>query len=279
MARFTRTWWGKRFIEALERFSDSARLGRGRSYARNGKVLNFHLEKGSITAKVRGSINPYFGVYKEPLYKTDITIKAISKKDWTKVIAHISSKASFVSKLLMNEMPDTIENAFSDLSLHLLPHSRKDFETHCSCPDWANPCKHIAGVYYLVAAEFDNDPFLMFELRGLSKEDLQKELKKSPLGQALISSFGEREIAIEPSESYYAKLQEEPLPENMDLKSFWSGKRKLPQQIEPPTQTGVPALPIKKQGDYPPFWHKDNSFIDIMEEFYGRVRQKNKKSL
>lgn len=279
MAKFTRTWWGQRFIEALEQFTESGRLGRGRSYARNGKVLNFHLEKGKITAKVRGSINPYFGVYKEPRYNTHIEIKPISKRNWVKVIQHISSKASYVSKLLMNEMPDTIEDAFSELSLHLLPQSKRDFTTSCSCPDWANPCKHIAGVYYLVAAEFDRDPFLMFELRGLSKQELQDELAKSPLGQALVSQLAAQDVLVEPSASYYTALQAETISREMDIKTFWTGEKKLPDEMEPSSLFGVPALLIKKQGDFPPFWDKDQSFVKIMEDFYARVKGKNKNFL
>jgi uncharacterized Zn finger protein len=150
MAQFSRTWWGQRFIQALEEFSDEARLGRGRAYARNGKVKEHQIANGKITAKVRGSINPYFGVYKEPLYKISIEIKQISAADWSKVIARLGAKASLISKLLLGEVPDNIEATFAELNLHLLPHSRKDFKTDCSCPDYSNPCKHIAGVYYLV---------------------------------------------------------------------------------------------------------------------------------
>ncbi len=242
-------------------------------------MLNFKLERGKITAKVRGSINPYFGVYKEPLYKTSITIKPISKKDWSGIIKLISSKASYVSKLLMGEMPDNIEDAFAELSLHLLPHSHSDFNTSCSCPDWANPCKHIAGVYYLVAAEFDRDPFMMFELRGLSQDELHAELTKSPLGKVLISQLSNQDVAVEPSESYYTRLEKETAEEDLDIKAFWTGKKKLPQQIEAPLPQTVLALLIKKQGDFPPFWEKDISFIAVMEDFYKRVRQKNKKHL
>src|ERR671924_422751 len=133
MAEFSRTWWGQRFIEALEEFTDPNRLGRGRSYARNGRILDYTLTKGTVTAKVRGSINPYFGVYKEPIYDTSIKIKPISTTDWAKGIAQIASRADLVTKLLMNEMPDTIEDVFSGLGLHLLPHSQRDFTTDCSC--------------------------------------------------------------------------------------------------------------------------------------------------
>ena len=135
MAQFSRTWWGQRFIAALEQFTDPAAWDVGVPMRSNGRILDYTLANGTVTAKVRGSINPYFGVYKEPIYKTSITIKAISAADWTKVIRQIASRADLVTKLLMNEMPDTIEEAFSGLGLHLLPHSERDFVTDCSCPD------------------------------------------------------------------------------------------------------------------------------------------------
>ena len=228
MAQFSRTWWGQRFIEALEKFTDPARLGRGRSYASGGRILDYTLAKGTVTAKVRGSINPYFGVYKEPIYKTSITLKAISSADWKKAIHHIVSRADLVTKLLMNEMPDTIEDAFSGLGLHLLPHSERDFETDCSCPDWANPCKHIAGVYYLLASALDNDPFLMFELRGLSRDDLHTELVRSPLGQILASALTTEDVLVEPVESYYTRPTREPDVVIDSHKEFWTGAKRLP---------------------------------------------------
>jgi uncharacterized Zn finger protein len=277
MAQFSRTWWGQRFIEALEKFTDPARLGRGRSYASGGRILDYTLANGTVTARVRGSINPYFGVYKEPIYRTSITIKAISSTDWKKAIRHIASRADLVTKLLMNEMPDTIEDAFSGLGLHLLPHSERDFETDCSCPDWANPCKHIAGVYYLLASALDHDPFLMFELRGLSRDDLHAELARSPLGQILATALKSEDVpAVEPVESYYTRPDRELDAVVASHKEFWTGAKRLPAPPATASQTSVPALLIKKQGDYPPFWHKDVSFISVMEELYERVRTKNK---
>jgi uncharacterized Zn finger protein len=276
MGQFSRTWWGQRFIEALERFTDPARLGRGRSYASNGRILDYTLAKGTVTAKVRGSINPYFGVYKEPLYKTTITIRAISGAEWTTAIRKIASRADLVTKLLMNEMPDTIEDVFAEMGLHLLPSSERDFETNCSCPDWANPCKHIAGVYYLLASALDNDPFLMFELRGLSREDLHAELLRSPLGEVLASALKSEEVQVQPVESYYTRPTREKAPVTPGYKEFWTGAKRLPAPPAPAAQASVPALLMKKQGDYPPFWPKDLSFISVMEELYERVRTKNK---
>lgn len=275
MAQFSRTWWGQRFIAALEKIMDSGRLGRGRSYARGGKVKSFEIQDGIISAKVRGSVNPYFGVYKEPLYTTTIEFKTISAANWSAAIAYIASKASLISRLMLNEIPDNIDDAFAKLDLHLLPHHKNDFKTDCSCPDWSNPCKHIAGVYYLLAAQLDQDPFLLFELRGLSREALQKELAKSPLGQALSAELTLEKAAPEPDLSYFTKptLQKSVAVES--LKDFWHGAKRLPHTVETHTQASVPAILVKKQGDFPPFWEKESSFIEIMEELYGRVRSKN----
>ncbi|MGK7917959.1 MAG: SWIM zinc finger family protein [Prochloraceae cyanobacterium] len=275
MAQFSRTWWGKRFIEALEAFTDSARLGRGRSYARNGKIKEYGISQGKITARVRGSVNPYFGVYKEPLYNTTIEIKRIAAADWSKAIAILGSKASWVSKLLMNEVPDNIEEAFTQLNLHLLPHSRQDFKTSCSCPDWSNPCKHIAGVYYLVASSLDQDPFLLFELRGIERSKLQLELAKSPLGKVLSEAIETEEIPPEPVASYQTRPEKVPAHESLSLKEFWLGAKRLPQTVEAASPASIPAIALKKAGDFPPFWPKDISFIEVMEELYQRVRSKN----
>jgi uncharacterized Zn finger protein len=275
MEQFSKTWWGKRFIEALEKFSNSARLSRGRSYARNDRIKEYHITNNQITAKVRGSVNPYFGVYKEPLYNINIEIKAIAPADWSKVISHLGSKASSISKLLLKEVPDNIEETFAQLNLHLLPHNRQDFKTNCSCPDWENPCKHIAGVYYLVASELDQDPFLLFELRGISRSQLQQELAKSPLGQILSKSLASQEIPPFPVDAYYTKPKKMQISQPPSVKDFWHPQKRLPQTVEVSPTPSLPAIAIKKAGDFPPFWKKDLSFLEVMEEFYGRVKTKN----
>ncbi len=279
MAKFTRTWWGDCFIQALEEFTDDSRLQRGRSYARGGKVLNFEIDKNHITAQVKGSINPYFGVYKEPTYNISIEIKPIGKTSWNEAITKLSSKASVVSRLLLNEVPENIEDNFAHLGLNLLPHSSKDFTTRCSCPDYANPCKHIAGVYYLVASQLDKNPFLLFELRGLSKAELQTKLANSPLGKALSESLNSEEISLEPAISFYTTLEKQSVDQKPTAREFWLGTKRLPSTIEVPNQSSVSAILVKKQGDFPPFWPKDNSFIQTMEEFYQRVKTKNQKLL
>ena len=276
MGEFSRTWWGQKFISAIESFTDSARLGRGRSYARGGKILDFAVNKGEIEATVRGSVNPYFGVYKEPRYHTVVKIKPIPKKDWSKIIQNMASNASFVSKLLLNEVPENIESSFREVNKHLLPHSKSDFQTSCSCPDWSNPCKHIAGLCYRFAAELDDDPFLIFELRGLTKEQLHQELAKTPLGQALVAGLKTEELAPEPITSYFTRPKTKQLNAETSLREFWQGKTITPNQLAESKETDITGILVKKAGDFPPFWHRDTSFIATMEELYQRVKTKNR---
>jgi uncharacterized Zn finger protein len=278
MASLGKTWWGQRFIAALEGFTDSGRLQRGRGYSGASRILAFAIADGLVTATVRGNVNPYFGVYKEPRYKTRIRMAPIPPKDWDKAVAHLGSNAALVAKLLMDEMPDKIDDAFAGLKLHLLPRSRKDFAlTDCSCPDSANPCKHVAGVYYRLAGQLDSDPFLLFELRGLSRERLRQALGTTPLGRALAPLTADQPTEIAAAESFYTRpAAATAVP---DYRAFWHGKKRLPGEIEPPTPAAVPAILVRKAGDFPPFWDKESSFVEVMEELYLRVREKNKGAL
>ncbi|MEM8718373.1 MAG: SWIM zinc finger family protein [Cyanobacteria bacterium P01_G01_bin.39] len=276
MGEFSRTWWGQKFIKAIESFTDSARLGRGRSYARGSKILEFAVNKGKIEATIRGSINPYFGVYTEPRYHTVVKIKAIAKKDWTKIIQSMATNASFVSKLLLNEVPENIESSFREVNQNLLPHSESDFQTSCSCPDYSNPCKHIAGLCYRFASELDEDPFLVFELRGLTKKQLHQELAKTPLGRALVAGLKTEELALNPITSYYTRPQTKQLSAVTSLKEFWQGKTIVPPTITETRETNISGILVKKAGDFPEFWHRDTSFIATMDELYQRVKTKNR---
>lgn len=161
---FGESWWAKRWIAVLESFDIGARLNRGRSYARKGQVMNVDIDKGSVRAKVQGSSS-------RP-YRITIEIKALSTADWKKLAQALSTEAVFAAKLLAGEMPQEIEQVFARTGLSLFPAKLRDLETDCSCPDWSNPCKHIAAVYYLLGEEFDRDPFLLFRLRGMSREEL-----------------------------------------------------------------------------------------------------------
>jgi len=274
-ASMSRTWWGEKFLEALETFTDPGRLQRGRGYSDGNRIKSYTLEGGTLAAKVRGSINPYFGVYKEPTYTTAVQLKAIPQKQWDRLIKSLGSRAGMITRLLLNEMPESIETMFSEASLNLLPADSKDFSTDCSCPDYANPCKHVAGLCYMLAGKLDQDPILLFELRGLPREQLRAALLKTPLGRALAESMvDEEEITPEPSISYYTRPQRVEVPE-VRYGDYWGEHASLPP--EPPPATPVlPAVLIRKGGENPPFWDQDRSFVETMVELYERIRRGNK---
>ncbi|MBN1877685.1 MAG: SWIM zinc finger family protein [Anaerolineae bacterium] len=159
--QFVKSWWGSRWIKALTQLMDSGRLGRGRSYARKGQVLEITIKPGKVTARVQGS--------RATPYKVSIELKPLTTAQWDRVLDTLAEQAIFAAQLLNEEMPDDIERVFEQAGVPLFPESGHDLVTKCSCPDWANPCKHTAAVYYLLGERFDEDPFLLFELRGQDK--------------------------------------------------------------------------------------------------------------
>jgi uncharacterized Zn finger protein len=165
---FGQSWWARRWLDVLERLELGGRLTRGRSYARRGQVLDITIEEGLVRASVQGSRS-------EP-YAVTIRVRPLSASEWGKVAESLRGQARFAAKLLASEMPEDVEEAFKGTGVTLFPARRAELATECSCPDWANPCKHIAAVYYLLGEEFDRDPFLIFRLRGIEREELLPRL-------------------------------------------------------------------------------------------------------
>ncbi|MEB4591357.1 SWIM zinc finger family protein [Candidatus Thiothrix sp. Deng01] len=274
MAKMTRTWWGEKFLNVLAISMDSGRLGRGRAYSGPNRLLSFAIDGPLAKATVRGNVNPYFGVTKEPRYQVEVKLKPLSPKDWGKLIEAISQNAACLSQLLLNEMPAAIESVFARQNLHLLPQRSSDLISTCSCPDYASPCKHVAGVYYKLASLLDRDPMLLFQLRGMDPVRLQEKLADSPLGKALLEQRGETGQALEYHAHRYPEPQQQPLAVT-SLKAFWQGQTALPL-VEASGKAATPAVLVKKGGDYPAFWQRDNSFIGAMEALYTSVTDKNK---
>lgn len=188
------TWWGQRWIEALESVlrGDSGRLARGRTYARAGRTHDLVVKRGKVTAKVTGSrATPY-----------DITIELTELDDaaWTKAIGGMAAKAQFSAELLAGQMPQEIDEVFREAGASLFPKQRADLKTSCSCPDWGDPCKHVAATHYVLGEALDRDPFLLFELRGRTKERVLEALRAARGGASeTTSKRGGRSKAAPPS--------------------------------------------------------------------------------
>ncbi len=239
---FSVTWWGKRWVATLESFDIGARMGRGRSYARNGSVLSLDIASGEVKAKVQGS-------YPQP-YKISIKLKAMPDSDWRKLAAALSTQAIFAAKLLAGEMPQEIEDVFKAAGLALFPAKSRDLVTDCSCPDWSNPCKHIAAVYYLLGEEFDRDPFLLFKLRGMERA-------------AFIKLLGAATPAKKAVEEVAAALPPEPL----SAATFWQAAPLAPDWLGEARTPPVNAAVLQRLGNFP-FWRGTETLAEALTPVY-----------
>jgi uncharacterized Zn finger protein len=166
---FGETWWARRWVNVLESFGYGGRLARGRTYARGGAVVSLEIGRGNATARVQGS--------RPSPYTVRLSMPPLKDEQWDRAIDAMAEQAIVSAKLLAGEMPLEIEEAFAAAEVPLFPRSARDLATTCSCPDPANPCKHIAAVYYLLGERFDSDPFLLLQLRGRDKEQLIAALR------------------------------------------------------------------------------------------------------
>jgi uncharacterized Zn finger protein len=259
--RFGKSWWAGKWIAALERLVDPGRLSRGRSYARSGQVLNIDIQPGRVDSRVQGSrLKPY---------QVRIKIEPLSNRAWTRVTEAMASQAIFAAKLLSGEMPQNIEEAFRKAKVSLFPAKSGDLETNCSCPDYANPCKHIAAVYYLLGEQFDADPFLIFRLRGKSKNDIMALLRtrRSSPEPVAAKSRRKRDAQAKPEET------EPAVPLETGLDRFWdlaSNLNEFQAVIEVPQVDGAP---VKRLGS-PGFWRNNKvDFIGALTHAYQSVTQ------
>jgi uncharacterized Zn finger protein len=216
---FGQRWWAKRWIAVLEGFDLGARLSRGRAYARAGQVTDIALELGGVRASVQGS--------RAKPYQVTIRMRELTAREWSAAGAAISANTRLAAMLLAGEMPEDIETAFAAAGTTLFPKTQRELKTACSCPDWSNPCKHVAAVFYLIGEEFDRDPFLLFVVRGLPREAVRDLL--APLDV--------------PGGSTAAGRAVEPRAERM------SARRECAKPVE--SRSGTKRAAAKGQKEYP----------------------------
>jgi uncharacterized Zn finger protein len=185
---FAKNWWATRWIEAMERLVDSGRLSRGRRYARKGQVLSIEEKKDGVQARVQGS--------RRTPYKVTIQVMPLKDTQWEKVIDVLADQALFTAQLLAGEMPNDIDQVFEAAGTSLFPARSGDLITECSCPDWSNPCKHVAATHYILGERFDEDPFLLFRLRGRSQEQILQGLRQRRAGQESDEEEDEIEVIV-----------------------------------------------------------------------------------
>jgi uncharacterized Zn finger protein len=157
-----KSFWGKSWCDNLERYSDyESRLPRGRTYVRNGSVVDLQIAKGEIVAFVAGS----------ELYKIKIGIAPVKSSRWKSICRDCAGSIDSLVELLQGRLAKGVMDRVCREGDGLFP-SPDEIELSCSCPDWADMCKHVAAALYGVGARLDQKPQLLFVLRGVDESDL-----------------------------------------------------------------------------------------------------------
>ena len=252
-------WWVERWLDLLASYRFKKRLERGRSYAREGNVLSMEFANSRAKAEVQGSDN-------QP-YRVSLSLDSFSNEDWNFVITKMSEKAVFSAQLLAGEMPETIEAVFTASGLSLFPFTLNDVRSRCSCPDKANPCKHIAAVYYQLADRFSEDPFIIFQLRGRTKNQIIERLRQIRSQKAKKSLKGVPPAAI-------AKLNLTVAQDvNEDPKGFWQYNEPLESNlvaIVPPLEQ---KTPLEILGEIPLATADANAVQQYLTQVYQTTAQ------
>jgi len=248
--------WGQRWIALLETRMAGPRLGRGRNYAASGQVASLSLEPGRVTAVVQGA-SP------QP-YHVTLNFRTLNAEGRRLVLAALNTHPLLLARLLAGEPPPEVEAVFSTTGCPLFPEDPTDLRADCTCPDWANPCKHTAAVGFLLAEAVDRDPLLLLALRGVTRDTL--------VGQPPPWEHAHPEGAVD------AAL---PLPESGDALpadpvAFWGQPTHPDDPLSAHPDLGpAPAegeiAPLVRRLGAPPFWRGEERFLEAMRIVYGRA--------
>ena len=220
----TREWWVQRWLELLDSYRFKKRLERARNYAREGNVLSIDFQGAQVLAKVQGTAT-------EP-YEVSLSLEPFTDEDWDYIIETMSEKAIYSASLLAGEMPQNIEEVFEANGKRLFPFNLGEIQSQCSCPDKANPCKHIGAVYYQLGDRFSEDPFVLFQLRGRTKTQILDSLRQlrsrityEQDTEAKLFCAVEEETRIPKTDSLKKNSPE------LDIQEFWKYDRALESSL------------------------------------------------
>ena len=257
------TWWGQRWIEALEHVlrGHSGRLARGKTYARAGRTHDLVIRGGTVTAQVTGS--------RDAPYEVVVELAQLSDDAWQRAIAALARKAQFSAELLAGQMPQAIDDAFVEAGVSLFPKERAELTTSCTCPDWGDPCKHVAATHYVLGEALDRDPFLLFELRGKTKPEVLEALRVARGGNADVRRKPGRKAKTAPAPE--TPESERSVGRPPDAPAVKLGKLTAADYDRP--RTALPALhfsfdapaahgTVLRQLGKPPAWASDASPAD-----------------
>lgn len=250
------SWWGSRWVRALAQLLSPRLLGRGRIYAGTGRLLDLDIGIGVVLAQAQGED----GV----VCHLRVELQTFDDDTWERVTATMAAQAIYAAQLLNGEMPMDIEAVFSAEGVSLFPASRREFHAQCSCPDYARPCQHVAAVLWVIGERLDDDPFLLFALRGRTKEQFLAGLRER---RARDSEGRAHDGAV----AALAAAMEQGGPE-VDIEGFWRlgpEVESLQVRVAPPE---VEMEVVKLLGD--PTFAEDETLLERLTRIYRLVTRR-----
>jgi uncharacterized Zn finger protein/superfamily II DNA or RNA helicase len=201
-SRYGITPWGSWFIDALDSYKMGERLERGRRYANAGRVLSLELKEGRVIAKVEGNSSPF--------YRVAISFPPL--KEIEQVYSMIENNLPLLARISAGELPETFLQQLKKRGINLIPRRWQEMKRSCTCPDWGDPCKHMAALYYIIAREIDVDPHVLFRLRGM---DLSERF-----GKAVVHSIAQPFTVMYTSKETSGKREQEHARELVELEAI-----------------------------------------------------------
>ena len=259
-------WWVEQWMELINGYRFKKRLERAWGYAREGNVTSIRFEGRRVHARVQGT--------DEEPYKVKLWLDVLNDEDWGYVLEALTQKARWSAQLLAGIMPSDIERAFAASGKRLFPFKLQEVRSECSCPDKANPCKHISAVYFLMGDRFSEDPFVLFQLRGRNRskllEDLAEKRRKALAAMVKTKAIGKQKAA-----SISKKAPEEtaaipPHPAVLDPGLWWHYNRSLDGDLVVVTaalegDTGLDAAGELPLAEDPRFPEARNTFLSNLK--------------
>lgn len=220
------SFWGMAWCENLENYADWAnRLPRGRTYARNGTIVDLQIEPGQISALVSGS----------SLYRVKVSIKPINKKSWQSIRGDCARQVNSLIDLMRGKLPEAVLARLTDPERGMFPRPR-ELKLRCSCPDSASLCKHLAATLYGVGHLLDSEPELFFKMRGVEQTELISDALQAQVRQDAIGLEQHSDLASEDLSAIFGidlAPPSEVMPKRGRRKKPKTTKKTSPSRIKP----------------------------------------------
>jgi len=254
---WARNWWGAAWVEKMERLAEPSRFAEGAKYARTGFLPAIRFDGRTVASRVQ--------VPHELPYLVRISFDPFSQEQWACLMAEVRDRDALALSLSSGDLPLELQTAFSKAKLRFMPERYVDLHLECACPDWLKPCKHLVAVWLKFAREFDRDPFLVFELRGLKRDELLGLLRnRSPV------VVPEQGAAEEEFPEIKVPVTLECLP--ADPEAFWSAPALPAQAPEAPGRLILDDDIFERLKDWPGNMSQFHQIYDSVYELASLVR-------